>query len=975
MRLSTQLFFTIITFILLIAETSSFAAYLKFIPLEITQPDGEVIACFASGDEFYNWVHDQNGYTIVKRKEDGFFYYAVLKGGELIPSKFKAGTDLPDDSGLTPWTNISAEKIKGYRQEFMQNYMPAKPHREGCKNPSDAESFSVINNLVVYIRFSDQAEFVKDTAVYYDMYNNDAEGYNSQRNYFYEASYGTLEMPSWFFPVPDGPTVISYKDIYPRSHFLPYDANSNPDGYGDWQDRVDREHSLLKRACAYIENEVPLSIDLDNNGDGYVDNTIFTIKGGPSAWSTLLWPHRWVLFSENVYINGKQVWDYNFQIESHLDENGNGVLCHETGHTLGMPDLYHYGASSITSVGRWDLMDQNRNPPQHMGAYMKYRYCDWVDQIPEITECGIYELNPLTSPDNNCFKIASPNSSQEYFVLEYRVKGGTFESNIPGSGLVVYRIDEKLDGEGNAGGPPDEVYIFRPGGDPDRNGNLNLAALSANTGRTAIHADSDPYPFLQDGQAGGLNIVNIGKLGETISFEVILEKEPVAGFSTTSTLLAAGCETDFTDNSFCNVTGWEWTFEGGNPATSNEQNPAGIMYETTGTFDVTLRATNEFGASTVKLENYITVSNSAIPEVDFVSSETLACSGDTIILTDLSEVCPVSWSWKISPDEGVEFVTGTSAADREPRLVLRNPGSYTVKSTVTNANGSASLTKEAYLTIGGLDVPYEQDFEDNAIAVESWTVISNDNDITWEDFFASGNGGKGAAGIDNYDYYKFLERDQLISPPLDLSNHENALLYFDHAYALKGDDLDYSDTLNVKISDDCGETWTVLLSLVEDGSGNFVTREAINTRFVPESEDDWCGSGYGSDCNGIDISTWAGKMDILVMFESVRIMGNNLYIDNVRVGPSPGIESINAQNETLTIFPNPASGKVNITLDDNMATGTVNVFNSGGQKVYSETVINRSSNAELDLTGLPRGLYFIHLSGDDFTKSGKVIIR
>ena len=51
--------------------------------------------------------------------------------------------------------------------------------------------------------------------------------------------------------------------------------------------------------------------------------------------------------------------------------------------------------------------------------------------------------------------------------LEYRRKQGLYEVNTPGvdNGLLVYRINTCCGG--NADGPPDEVYIYRPGGDAD----------------------------------------------------------------------------------------------------------------------------------------------------------------------------------------------------------------------------------------------------------------------------------------------------------------------------------------------------------------------------------------------------------------------------------------------------------------------------------------------------------------------------
>lgn len=52
------------------------AAYLENVPQEVTQPDGTIIQCFATGDEYYNWLHDAENYTIIRNKNTGFFVYA-----------------------------------------------------------------------------------------------------------------------------------------------------------------------------------------------------------------------------------------------------------------------------------------------------------------------------------------------------------------------------------------------------------------------------------------------------------------------------------------------------------------------------------------------------------------------------------------------------------------------------------------------------------------------------------------------------------------------------------------------------------------------------------------------------------------------------------------------------------------------------------------------------------------------------------
>ena len=81
---------------------------------------------------------------------------------------------------------------------------------------------------------------------------------------------------------------------------------------------------------------------------------------------------------------------------------------------------------------------------------------------------------------------------------------------------------------------------------------------------------------------------------------------PVADFVANITTIQVGDDIEFTDLSLNDPTSWEWVFEGGTPANSNEQNPI-IAYEDDGTFDVTLMVSNAFGSDTKVEEDYITV--------------------------------------------------------------------------------------------------------------------------------------------------------------------------------------------------------------------------------------------------------------------------------------------------------------------------------------------------------------------------------
>ena len=56
---------------------------------------------------------------------------------------------------------------------------------------------------------------------------------------------------------------------------------------------------------------------------------------------------------------------------------------------------------------------------------------------------------------------------------------------LPGEGVLVYRIKESA--FGNAKGPPDEVYLYRPGGTVTTTGAIESAPLSGNSGEVCFY--------------------------------------------------------------------------------------------------------------------------------------------------------------------------------------------------------------------------------------------------------------------------------------------------------------------------------------------------------------------------------------------------------------------------------------------------------------------------------------------------------
>ncbi len=702
------------------------AAWLKNEPVTVTQPNGTTLNLYATGDEFYNWLHDAAGYTIIQSETDGYFYYAELLNDELIPSAYLVGQADPAAVGLSPGLLISAQKRMAIR-EYMENEMRfVEPERTTERAIGD------FNNLVIYIRFSDQEEFASDTLLNYNRFNNNSPNANSVVKYFDEISYGQLNLYSYFYPVPDDEFVLSYQDEHPRSYYMPYNAVTNPDGYTNDNQRTNREHTLLVNAVEWvnINSPVPTSIDLDYNNDNRVDNVVFIIKGGTTAWSTLLWPHRWSLYTQNVYINGKRVYDYNFQLETSLSSSGVGVLCHELYHSLSAPDLYRYVDNSITPVGPWDIMAANNNPPQYMNAFMKMKYGGWIEDIPWITEAGTYTINPLQSDENHAWRIASQNSSSEYFVLEYRKKEGTFDGTLPKSGLLIYRINTNA-GNGNAQGPPDEVYIFRPGGAPGNDGNLNNAVFGANYGRDEFTDYSIPYAFLQNGSLGGVTIYDISEVGETMSFKVDFPGEVTAAFTSD---VKVACENDivgFYDASTGIPDSWQWQFE---PETiefiegdENTKNLS-VRFLEQGLYNVSLSVTNEFGSDTIVTEAYLNIGAEAGHFQDSFESWNFTEGSWMIENPDDSE------SWEIF---NVTGNGGNAAAG----INFRDYFSIMQRDRLVSKPFDLSNLSDAYLSF---EHAYAQNAEYTQVTDSLILLISTDCGDTWQRIAAFGEDGNGS---------------------------------------------------------------------------------------------------------------------------------------------------------------------------------------------------------------------------------------
>ncbi len=448
--------------------------------------------------------------------------------------------------------------------------------------------------------------------------------------------------------------------------------------------------------------------------------------------------------------------------------------------------------------------------------------------------------------------------------------------------------------------------------------------------------------------------------------------EPETDFEADNLLIPVGETVDFLDLTAGVPDNWTWFFPGADPSSSNDQNPSGILYDAEGSFDVELITSNQYGQDTLIKENFITTSSSILPEVLFSHDKTVVCLGDIVKFTDSTIYSPIQWDWQFNPST-VSFVNGTDQYSRNPEVVFDDASTYSVTLTVWNLNGSSELTEFEAIVAGGYEPYFNEDFE-NGLDLRYWEVENPDDDITWEVLPVLGyDHGSYSAGVNFNDYFNFTERDRLISPALNFEGMTNVSLEFDHAYATKYPQV--SDSLIILISDDCGTTWQRMLAMGDDGSGNFATHELTSGGFVPASADDWCGSGYGSQCSAINIDLYAGKNNIKIAFESYNANGNQLYIDKVRISQFVGVGEGASANDEISIFPNPTEGSFGISIERPVGYTKLQIIDLFGKLIVSHSIYPSTERFDLNINeNLPAGIYFLRISGTNGFISKKIVV-
>lgn len=410
--------------------------------LTITQPSGEKFNARRVGDEKFNYLVGEKGEIIVEG-ENNFWYYGEIKNNELTYSNNKYKID------KTPG-NLLNEK----------DYIVWNKHKNIINNKinrsiSELSESSIISNtlsspqvftdrprkiLVLLVDFSDIS--IKNSE---DAWKNKFFGTsgNTVNNYYKAQSNSKF----YFTPAEESYGTVNNGVVKVKLNYSHPNTASNIT-YDNMK--------IVEDALSLADNYVDFS-KYDVNGDGNISSDeviVVTIIAGyersVSSMSPSVWGHQYSLFGQ-VALDGKRIMSNYAQFgEMHDNHIATiGIMCHELGHTLGLPDLYDYdrssggvGFNSLMDVGSWGGYPAGETPVD-LDAWSKV-FLKFVNPVT-VTLSGTFTLNSEIGK-YNVIKIPTKDPKQ-YFLLENREFNG-FDKSLQlmyeRGGIAIWHVDESV---------------------------------------------------------------------------------------------------------------------------------------------------------------------------------------------------------------------------------------------------------------------------------------------------------------------------------------------------------------------------------------------------------------------------------------------------------------------------------------------------------------------------------------------------
>ncbi|CAG5077445.1 Omp28-related outer membrane protein [Parvicella tangerina] len=299
-------------------------------------------------------------------------------------------------------------------------------------------------------------------------------------------------------------------------------------------------------------------------------------------------------------------------------------------------------------------------------------------------------------------------------------------------------------------------------------------------------------------------------------------------------------------------------------------------------------------------------------------------------------------------------VTATGANDYE--TVLGNNNSSVVIN-VLSSTAFATDHEEGFESYSPFDEVIDHALMDNPDDVQ---VIVVDNSAFQSATQAVGGFGNSDNSL-MWNFYSAQSGDMatLIFEKVDFSSGTGHGLRFNHAYAQYTSE---NDRLKVKVSTDCGVTWSTVFNKAGD---DLETASSSTSLFVPATSE-WT-------ADTVDLSAYDGNSEVMVAFEGTSAYGNCLFVDDIQLLNGTALSIADADIE-MSVYPNPSNGLISLDLEAFTGVVEVEILNELGQKINKNIVVTAGQINMIDLSDLSSGLYMLNVISDGKAFTERVTI-
>ena len=352
----------------------------------------------------------------------------------------------------------------------------------------------------------------------------------------------------------------------------------------------------------------------------------------------------------------------------------------------------------------------------------------------------------------------------------------------------------------------------------------------------------------------------------------------------------------------------------------------------------------------------------AAPIADFAVNTRYVCVGQNVKFTDVSYNAEYQDRlWTLPADASI-----TTSTDPKVIVNFNNPGWKEVTLQVSNANGSSRKVKTmVYVTDGSsISAPYIETFEDTNEVNTNWHVLNYDNNNTYFQWSNAAHHSNGSYKMNMYNAYYDGDKDELVSPMLDLTNLATSqrTLSFEYSFATWNSShvADSIASLSVLASTDCGNTWRSIY--FNAGGYNLYNAGIVAGPYIPETTDD-----YWKKVN-INIPSYLISSNVTFKFQLLSAKAaNHFYIENINVGQAINTTAINTINasviDAISIHPNPVAGETSITLNASMNThAEVSLYDMTGREIgilFKGEIETGENKIGFDASVLISGIYVV----------------